>query len=70
MILITVPQVIQTDTSCHYAYERKYVTLHAMGRHDEAIEAFDSMLSLIEQSGDPEVRRKYPWHIYNTHLTC
>lgn len=60
VILITVPQIIKADVSCHYAYERKYVALHGMGRYDEAIEAFDNMLSLIAQSRDPEIRRKYP----------
>ncbi|KAF8549346.1 hypothetical protein OG21DRAFT_605383 [Imleria badia] len=50
-------EVIKADASCHYAYERKYVALHGMGRYDDAIEAFDSMLSLIEQSSDPEVRQ-------------
>jgi len=46
------------DASCHYAYERKHVALHGTGRYDEAIEAFDNMLSLIEHSGDPEIRSK------------
>lgn len=58
MVLMTVLQAIQTDASCHYAYECKYVALHGMGQYDEAIEAFDNMLSLIEQSKDPEIRRK------------
>lgn len=55
-----VRQAIQTDEFCHYAYERKHAALHGMGQYDEAIEAFDSMLTLMEQSGDPEIRRKYP----------
>lgn len=68
MVTMTVPQALKADASCHYAYERKYVALHGMGRYDEAIEAFDNMLCLIEQSSDPEIRRKDPSHIYNINL--
>ncbi|KAG6373278.1 hypothetical protein JVT61DRAFT_6905 [Boletus reticuloceps] len=50
-------EAIQTDASCHYAYERKHVALHGMGRYDEAIETYENMLSMIGQSGDPKIRR-------------
>ncbi|KAI9461109.1 hypothetical protein HD554DRAFT_1529887 [Boletus coccyginus] len=50
-------EVIRMDPSCHYAYACKHAALHGTGRYDEAIEAFDNMLSLIEHSGDPEIRQ-------------
>ena len=48
-------QVIELDASSHTGYRGKYHTLHGMGRHREAFEAFRTMLSKLEQSLDPQI---------------
>ena len=37
-------------------YERKHAALHGAKRYGEAFEAFEVMLSRIEESPDPKVR--------------
>ncbi|KAI9571793.1 hypothetical protein HD554DRAFT_1824610 [Boletus coccyginus] len=49
-------EVIELDPSSHTGYEGKHVALHAMGRHNDAFEAFRGMLSMLEQSSDPNIR--------------
>ncbi|KAI6030208.1 hypothetical protein EDC04DRAFT_3091788 [Pisolithus marmoratus] len=47
---------MKVDPSCPWGYEAKHVALHGAKRYDEAIDAFKSMLHLIEQSEDPAIR--------------
>ena len=51
-------QAIKLDPSSHSGYEGKHAALHGMGRHSEALEAFRTMLSKLEQSPDPQIRGK------------
>ena len=51
-------QAIELDPLSHGGYEGKHAALHGMGRHREALEAFGSMLSKLEQSPDPQIRGK------------
>ncbi|KAI5982354.1 hypothetical protein EDC04DRAFT_1833915 [Pisolithus marmoratus] len=48
---------LKVDPSCPGGYEAKHMALHAMQRYDEAIEAFKSMLHVIEQSDDSAIRQ-------------
>ena len=57
MLMGTV-QIINLDSSSPSGYERKYAALHGMERHDEAIDAFETMLSKMSGSSDPEIRRE------------
>ena len=50
------PQVIKLDPSCYRGYERRHAALHGSQRYPEAFEAFNVMLTTIEQSPDPHVR--------------
>ncbi|KAF8546701.1 hypothetical protein OG21DRAFT_1527654 [Imleria badia] len=42
--------IIELDPSTHRGYDGKHAALHHMGRHSEALEAFTTMLSRLEQS--------------------
>ena len=49
-------QVIKLDPSSPWGYERKHAALHKAGEYDNAIVAFETMLSKMEHSPDPEIR--------------
>lgn len=51
-------QVIKLDPSSPWGYERKHAALHKEGEYDDAIKAFETMLSKMADSSDPEIRRK------------
>ena len=51
-------QVIKLDPSSPWGYERKHAALHKAGQYDDAIGAFEMMLSKMEHSPDPEIRSK------------
>ena len=51
-------QIIELDPSSHRGYEGKHAALHGMRRYSEAFEAFRMMLSMLEQSPDPQIRGK------------
>jgi hypothetical protein len=48
--------VITRDPSSPWGYERKHAALHGAGHFDDAIGTFETMLSKILQSPDPEIR--------------
>jgi hypothetical protein len=48
--------VIKLDPSSPWGYERKHAALHKAGDYDNAIEAFETMLSKITHSPDAEIR--------------
>ena len=39
-----------------WGYERKHATLHEAGDYENAIDAFEEMLSKMSQSSDLEIR--------------
>ena len=49
-------QAIKLDPSSPLGYEAKYAALLGMGRHDDAIDGFETMLSKMSESSDPEIR--------------
>ncbi|KAF8129238.1 hypothetical protein EV363DRAFT_1432643 [Boletus edulis] len=49
-------KVIDHDPSSPWGYERKHAALHKAGDYANAINAFETMLSKISQSSDPEIR--------------
>jgi hypothetical protein len=62
VILFTHPhQAITLDPSSPWGYEVKHAASHKAGEYENAIDAFDVMLSKIVQSPDPDVQRElYP----------
>ena len=52
-------QVIELDPSSPWGYKRKHAALHKAGDYDSAISAFQEMLSKMEQSPDPDIRRQF-----------
>ncbi|KAF8557095.1 hypothetical protein OG21DRAFT_1495015, partial [Imleria badia] len=56
-------ELIELDPSSHGGYEEKHTALHGMGRHSEAFEAFNTMLSKLEQSPDPQIRELRPQYV-------
>ena len=57
-------QAIELYPSSHGGYEAKHAALHGMGRHSEAFEAFEVMLSNLEQSPDPRIRGELLCHYW------
>ncbi|KAF8553229.1 TPR-like protein [Imleria badia] len=51
-------QVIKLDPSSPWGHERKHAALHAAGRYDDAISAFETMLLKMSQSPDPTIRER------------
>ncbi|KAF8129217.1 hypothetical protein EV363DRAFT_1169374 [Boletus edulis] len=49
-------KAIELDPSSPWGYERKHAALHKAGNYANAINAFETMLSKISQSSDPEIR--------------
>ena len=48
-------QAIKYDPSSPLGYESKHAALRGAGRHSDAIEAFEMMLSKMSQSFDPVI---------------
>ncbi|KAF8435498.1 hypothetical protein L210DRAFT_3551412 [Boletus edulis BED1] len=51
-------QVITLDPSSPWGYEVKYATLHKGGDYDNAIDAFEVMLTKMAESPDPDVQQQ------------
>jgi len=65
ILLIHHRQVIMLDPSSPWAYEMKHVALHETGEYDDAVDAFEAMLSKIAQSPDPDVQRELYLRYYD-----
>ncbi|KAF8547675.1 hypothetical protein OG21DRAFT_859147 [Imleria badia] len=52
-------RLITLDPSSPWGYERKHAALHRAGRYDDAISTFETMLSKMSQSPDPETRERH-----------
>jgi len=49
------------DPSSPWGYEINHAALHKAGDYDDAVNAFETILSKIEQSLDPDIQREsYP----------
>ena len=55
-MLIRHHQAITLDPLSPWGYERKHAALHGVGRYEDAIAAFETMLLKISQSLDPQIR--------------
>ncbi|KAF8135599.1 hypothetical protein EV363DRAFT_1321005 [Boletus edulis] len=51
-------QVVTLDLSSPWGYKMKHVVLHEIGDYDNAIEAFETMLSKMKNSSDPDVQQE------------
>ena len=49
-------QAIELDPLSPWGYERKHAALHEAGDYENAINAFEAMLSNMSQSSDLEIR--------------
>ncbi|KAF8555908.1 hypothetical protein OG21DRAFT_783260 [Imleria badia] len=52
-------EAIALDPSWPFVYEKKYVALRGAGNHQDAIDAFETMLSKMSQSLDPDTRERH-----------
>ena len=61
LMSIRIHQAIALSPSSPLGHEAKRVALHAAGRYDDAIQTFETMLSKMAQSADPQIQGKlYP----------
>jgi len=51
-------KVTELNSSSHVGYGLKHAALHGARRYDEAIKAFECMLSKLDDSHDAEMRGK------------
>ncbi|KAF8123182.1 hypothetical protein EV363DRAFT_1587463 [Boletus edulis] len=52
-------QAIRLDPLSPWGYERKHAALHKAGDYENAIKAFEAMLSKMSQSSDPEILERH-----------
>ncbi|KAF8415449.1 hypothetical protein L210DRAFT_3637217 [Boletus edulis BED1] len=52
-------KVIELDPSSPWGYERKHAALHKAGDYENAVNAFEAMLSKMSKSTDPGLHRHY-----------
>ena len=52
------------DKSCPWGYERRYVALHALDRYRKVTETSGKMVTKMEESADPSIRRS----LFGTHI--
>ncbi|KAF8432947.1 hypothetical protein L210DRAFT_3557133 [Boletus edulis BED1] len=57
-------QAITLDPLSPWGYEMKHAALHKIGDYDNAVDTFETMLSKMESSANPEVRQRHSQ--YNT----
>ncbi|KAF8119381.1 hypothetical protein EV363DRAFT_1385187 [Boletus edulis] len=50
-------KIIELDPSSPWGYERKHAALHKAGDYENATRAFETMLSKMSQSSDPEIHK-------------
>ncbi|KAG2338566.1 WD40 repeat-like protein [Suillus weaverae] len=55
--LLDAEKVIELNPSSYFGYQLKYTALHGAHRYDEAIEAFKTMLSKLENAPDMETTK-------------
>ena len=56
--MLTHCQVITLDPFSPWGYERKHAALHKAGDFENAVDAFETMLSKIAQSPEPDIHRE------------
>ncbi|KAF8427612.1 hypothetical protein L210DRAFT_3565025 [Boletus edulis BED1] len=59
-------KVIELDPSSPWGYERKHAALHEAGDYDNAVNAFEAMLSKMSQSTDPGIHKLHRHYINPT----
>jgi hypothetical protein len=50
--------VIELNGSSYSGYELKHAALHGGGHYDDAIDAFEIMLSKLDEASDAQIRSK------------
>ncbi|KAF8546305.1 hypothetical protein OG21DRAFT_1176634 [Imleria badia] len=56
-------EIIKLDPASPLGYERKHAALRGAGRYTDAIDVFETMLSMISQSSDPEIRDRFHQYV-------
>lgn len=51
-------QIIKLNPFSPLGYERKHAALHGKGDYVDAIDAYETMLSKMSKSSDPDIRGK------------
>ncbi|KAF8125301.1 hypothetical protein EV363DRAFT_1351347 [Boletus edulis] len=59
-------KVIELDPSSPWGYERKHAALHKAGDYENAVNAFEVMLSKMSQSTDPGIQKLHRYYINPT----
>ncbi|KAF8415451.1 hypothetical protein L210DRAFT_2704643 [Boletus edulis BED1] len=59
-------KAIELDPSSPWGYERKHAALHKAGDYENAVNAFEVMLSKMSQSTDPSIRKLNRYYINPT----
>ncbi|KAG6380489.1 WD40-repeat-containing domain protein [Boletus reticuloceps] len=59
-------KVIELDPSSPWGYERKHAALHKAGDYENAVDAFETMLSKMSQSTHPGIRNLHRHYINPT----
>ena len=54
----TALQAIAVDPSSPWGYQTKRTALHGAGHYGDAIQAYETMLSKMAESPDPQIRGK------------
>ncbi|KAI9454961.1 hypothetical protein HD554DRAFT_2317804 [Boletus coccyginus] len=62
-------QAIDIDKSCPWGYKCRYVALYAIHRYQEAAEAFGEMVTKMDESADPSVRRFRTKYVASAEMT-
>lgn len=52
-------KVIELNPSSYLGYQLEHAALHGAGSYDEAVEAFQDMLSKLDSAPDPHLRSKH-----------
>ncbi|KAG0709236.1 hypothetical protein DFH29DRAFT_1074959 [Suillus ampliporus] len=61
--LLDADKVIELNPSSHVGYQLKYAALHGAQRYDEAIEAFQMMLSKLDGAPDTQIRKFHDQYV-------
>jgi len=61
-------QAIKLNPSSPMGHERKHAALLGAHRYAEAVDAYNNMLLILEQSVDPITRGEYPFPILHENL--
>ncbi|KAG1740865.1 uncharacterized protein EDB91DRAFT_342521 [Suillus paluster] len=68
--LLDAQKVIELNPSSHVGYEVKHAALHGAQRYDEAIEAFEMMISKLHSATDRQIRKLREEYLSRSDAEC